>query len=99
MKFALIVLSLQTLAMTPALSTEISIPDDSARFLAGLRPAPDSPLAALAKDPAWQQHASRFNSLFGEEDRAHLSRIRVFSKERLIQPHDTLLYMFSTTVS
>jgi hypothetical protein len=95
MKFAPIVLSLLTLSIAPALSTEIAMPDDTARILAGLPPSPDSPLAALAKDPAWQQHASRFNSLFGEEDRSHLSRVRAFSKERLSQTHDTLLYMFS----
>ena len=95
MKVAAVAASLLALSMAPARSAEIAMPNDTARFLAGLPPSPDSPLAALAKDPAWQQHASRFNTMFGEEDRSHLSHVRAFAKERLSPTHDTLLYMFS----
>jgi len=95
MRFAVLLLSLLALSISPARSAEIAAPDDTARFLAGLPPSPDSPLAALTMDAAWQQHASRFNSLFEQEDVTHLSRIRAFSKERLSPAHDTLLYMFS----
>jgi hypothetical protein len=95
MRFAVLLFGLLALSISPARSAEIASPDDTARFLAGLPPSADSPLAALTKDPAWQQHASRFNSLFGEEDKTHLSRVRAFSKERLSATHDTLLYMFS----
>jgi hypothetical protein len=41
--------------------------DDTARFLAGLQPSPNSSLAALIKDPAWISHARYFNSLFARE--------------------------------
>ncbi len=95
MKVAAVAASLLALATAPVRSAEIAMPDDTARFLAGLPPSPDSPLAALTKDPAWQQHASRFNTMFGEEDRSHLSHVRAFAKERLSPTHDTLLYMFS----
>jgi len=85
------------LAMTaaPARSAETATANDTARFLAGLPPAPDSPLAALTKDPVWQQHARYFDSIFGREDNATLSKVRAFSRERLADKHDTMLYMFS----
>jgi hypothetical protein len=81
------------LSIAPARSAET--PDDTARFLAGLPPAPDSPLAALAKSPAWAQHARFFDSIFTREDATTLSKVRAFSKEHLTQPRDTMLYMFS----
>jgi hypothetical protein len=52
-------------------------------------------LATLAKDPAWQQHARYFDSIFGREEKRNLSEIRAFSKEHLPEKHDTMLYMFS----
>jgi hypothetical protein len=85
-----------TLALTaPAGSAETSTPDDTARFLAGLAPAADSPLAALSKSPVWEQHARRFDSIFAQEDKTRLSKIRAFSQERLTEKHQTMLYMFS----
>src|SRR5580692_2763484 len=55
------------LGIAPARSAETATPDDTARFLAGLPPAPGSPLASLAKDPGWTQHAHFF-----EIGRAHV---------------------------
>jgi hypothetical protein len=78
-----------------ARSAETATPDDTARFLAGLPPAQNSPLAALAKDPSWAQHARFFDSIFAREDASTLSKVRAFSKEYLPQQHDTMLYMFS----
>jgi hypothetical protein len=83
-----------TMLAPAALAAEIATADDTAKFLAGLSPLFDSPLVAFTKDEGWQQHASRFDALFGEEQRTHLSRVRVFAKEQL-SPHNTLLYMFS----
>jgi hypothetical protein len=84
-----------TLAIVPARSAETAAPDDTARFLAGLPPAQNSPLAALAKDPGWAQHARFFDSIFTREDASTLAKVRAFSKEYLPQQHDTMLYMFS----
>jgi hypothetical protein len=95
MRFAALLLSLLALSIAPVRSAEIATPDDTARFLAGLPPLPDSPLAALTKDPNWQQHANHFNAIFGQEDRDHLAKVRAFAKARLSPTHDTLLYMFS----
>jgi len=83
------------LAIAPARSAETATPNDTARFLAGLPPAPDSPLAALAKSPTWAQHAHFFDSIFAREDANTLSKVRAFAKERLTPQHDTMLYMFS----
>ena len=84
-----------SLAVVPARSAEIATPDDTARFLAGLPPAQNSPLAALAKDPGWAQHARFFDSIFAREDASTLAKVRAFAKENLPQHHDTMLYMFS----
>src|SRR5580700_2517456 len=84
-----------TLAIAPARSAETATPDDTARFLAGLPPAQNSPLAALAKDPGWAQHAHFFDSIFAREDANTLAKVRAFSKEHLPQQHDAMLYMFS----
>ena len=83
------------LAIAPARSAETATANDTARFLAGLPPAPDSPLAALAKDPGWAQHARFFDSIFTREDATTLAKVRAFSKEHLTSQHDTMLYMFS----
>jgi len=86
---------LLALAVVPARSAETATPDDTARFLAGLPPAPGSPLAALAKDPGWAQHARFFDAIFAREDASTLAKVRAFAKENLPQQHDTMLYMFS----
>jgi hypothetical protein len=69
--------------------------DDTARFLAGLPPSANSPLAALTKDPAWVSHARYFDSIFAREENAHVSKIRDFSQKYLTDKHGTVLYMFS----
>ena len=83
------------LSLVPARSAGTITANDTARFLAGLPPAPDSPLAELTKDAAWQQHARRFDSIFEREEVNQLGKIRAFSKARLTEKHETLLYMFS----
>jgi hypothetical protein len=79
----------------PARSADTATADDTAKFLAGLPPSADSPLAPLTKDPAWQQHARYFDQIFAREDSLKLSKVRAFSKEYLTEKHDTMLYMFS----
>jgi hypothetical protein len=77
-----------------ARSAEAVTADDTARFLAGLAPSSNSPLAALTNDPLWRQHAHYFDSIFERED-GKLSKIRAFSRAQLPDKHDTMLYMFS----
>src|SRR6202035_588226 len=71
------------LPVVPARSAETATADDTARFLAGLPPAPGSPLAALAKDPGWAQHARFFDSIFAREDASTLAKVRAFAKQNL----------------
>ena len=79
----------------PARSSEAATANDTARFLAGLPPSSNSPLAAYTKDPVWQQHARYFDSIFAREENAQLSKVREFSNKYLTDKHDTMLYMFS----
>jgi len=83
------------LGAAPARSSEAVTADDMARFLAGLPPPSNSPLAAYTKDPAWQQHARYFDTIFSREISAQLYKVREFSKKYLTDQHDTMLYMFS----
>jgi hypothetical protein len=83
------------ISAAPARSIEAATADDTARFLAGLQPSSNSPIATLTKDPAWLSHARYFDSVFAREESAHLSKVREFSKEYLTEKHDTMLYMFS----
>jgi hypothetical protein len=67
------------LSAAPARSIEAVTADDTARFLAGLQPSSNSPLAVLTNDPAWLSHARNLDSIFAREE----------------NKHDTMLYMFS----
>jgi hypothetical protein len=90
-----LVAGMLALTMAPAESAETSTPQDTARFLAGLPPAPDSPLAALTKSRNWEEHARAFDSIFDQEDKTKLSKVRAFSEAHLTDKHDIVLYMFS----
>ena len=83
------------LSAAPVRSFEPTTADDTARFLAGLSPSSNSPLAALTKDPAWPSHARYFDSIFAREESTHLFKVREFSKKYLTDKQDTMLYMFS----
>jgi len=69
--------------------------NDTARLLAGMQPASNSPLLPLTKAPAWQQHASRFNAIFAKIESRQLSRIHTWSQAKLTSPSPVLFYMFS----
>ena len=69
--------------------------DDTARFLAGMQPAADSPLMPLTRDPSWQRHARFFDHAFGQLEQRQLSRIRAWSETQLAAPKPTMFYMFS----
>jgi hypothetical protein len=83
------------LGSAPARATDIVSANDTARFLAGMSPAADSPLAAWTKNRAWQEHARSFDSAFERLEQHQLSRIRAWSEHNLTAPRPTMLYMFS----
>jgi hypothetical protein len=70
-------------------------PDDTAKFLAGMMPSADSPLAPLTQDPAWQRHAKFFDTAFGQLEQRQVSRIRAWADTNLAAPKPTMFYMFS----
>jgi len=69
--------------------------DDTAKFLAGMQPSADSPLAPLTRDPAWQRHARFFDHAFAQLEQRQLSKIRAWSDTNLAAPRPTMFYMFS----
>jgi hypothetical protein len=82
-------------AVAPVRAAETASPNDTARFLAGMPPADDSPLAALTKDRFWQQHAHSFDAAFGRLEHGQLARIRDWSSKNVTAAPPTVFYMFS----
>ena len=92
----MLVLALFCVAAAPGAWTEpVAKANDVARFLAGLEPAADSPLAPLTRDPAWQSHAQALNAAWSRLEKERLSKIRTWSAANLTEPQPTVLYMFS----
>jgi hypothetical protein len=82
-------------ATATAAPAQGSINDDTARYLAGMPPAPGSPIAALTREDGWRAHARFFDHAFGELERTQLTRIRAWSKTQLRARRPTMFYMFS----
>ena len=83
------------LGFPPTRAADPASANDTARFLAGMSPGVNSPLATLTKDRAWQQHAHVFDSAFEHLEQRQLSRVRAWSEHNLKTPQPTMLYMFS----
>lgn len=84
-----------TLTIATAHSAEVASADDTARYLAGMPPSAGSPLIALTKDKAWQQHAKAMDKAFAVVEKSQLSPIRDWSAANLKSPQSTMFYMFS----
>jgi len=69
--------------VAPARAADTASANDTARFLAGLPPAAESPLARLTEDPAWQEHARTFDAAFEHVEQSQLARIRAWSASNL----------------
>lgn len=69
--------------------------NDMARFLAGLPPAPSSPLAAAARTPEWQRHAAELSAAWAAFEKRQVTRVRVWAQARFAQARPTMFYMFS----
>src|ERR1700731_1345378 len=95
MKIAAIAAFAVLVALTPARAADVATADDTARFLAGMQPSADSPLAPLTKNPAWERHARFFDETFGRLEQNQISKIRAWSDINLAAPRPTMFYMFS----
>jgi hypothetical protein len=82
-------------AALPARAADTVTADDTARFLAGMAPSADSPLAPLTRDPSWQRHAKFFDNAFAQLEQRQLSKIRGWAETNLAAPRPTMFYMFS----
>ncbi len=82
-------------AFQGAPAAEVASPDDAARYLAGIQPSTDSPLAKYTRDAGWKQHAQYFDTAWKKLDRDQLSKIRTWSAEHLKERRGTLFYLFS----
>ncbi len=76
-------------------AADVATPNDTARFLAGMQPSADSPLAALTRDPAWQRHARFFDNAFGQLDQRQISKVQAWADVNLAAPRPTMFYFFS----
>jgi hypothetical protein len=83
------------LLVTARASAEVVTADDTARFLAGMQPSANSPLAPLTSAPAWQRHARFFDNAFADLERHQLSKIHAWTDANLAAPRPTMFYMFS----
>jgi hypothetical protein len=81
--------------ISAASAAEEATADDTAHFLAGMRPSANSPLSALTKSGAWQRHAAHFDGVFEQKDRDSISKIHVFAAKAIPQSDRPLLYFFS----
>jgi hypothetical protein len=73
-------------------------PNDVARFLAGMPVPENSPLAALTRDPAWQEHAAFFEKEFSKLNLRQLEKLHPWQETyvpELLQPMPVAFYMFS----
>lgn len=71
--------------------------NDQARFLAGL-PVRDTPLAPLALDHAWMEHATEFDAAWKTLNTRQLAKIQTWSQQFLVDAaasSDPLFYFFS----
>jgi hypothetical protein len=94
--YILVCVSLLLGAASVSWAADVSTPDDAAKFLAGVQPSANSPLASLTHTSSWQRHAMRFDSAWKNLDQRQLSRIRAWSKENLREPKPSnVFYMFS----
>jgi hypothetical protein len=78
--------------------TAVPPPDDTARFLAGMPLAPNSPLAPLTHDPAWQEHSAFFERTFAKLNRRQLEKLHAWQAAYLPEsrePVPVAFYMFS----
>jgi hypothetical protein len=82
-------------APQPAVAADGASFDDTARFLAGMSPSANSPLAPLTRDAQWQQHAKHFDSEWSALDSRQLGKVRAWTARNMTTPGQTLFYMFS----
>ncbi len=91
---AIFIFSVAFLAAAPALAAGVT-PNDTARFLAGMKVEAGSPLEQLTNEKFFTEHAGFFDRAWAALDSGQLSKVRAWSSENLKAPQPALFYMFS----
>ena len=95
-KYLILALTVAALIAVEALGTRAAgpaSPNDTARFLAGLRPAATSPLSS-AMDRGWRRHGEQIRAAWAGFERRQLRHIRGWAAAKLRAPRATMFYMF-----
>ena len=82
-------------APLPAQAAEAASFDDTARFLAGMPPSPNSPLTPLTRESSWQQHAKHFDAAWAGLDNGQLGKVRAWTGRNMTASRQPVFYMFS----
>lgn len=69
-------------------------PNDTARLLAGIPPAENSPLAAVTRTPGWRSHAAIMDKAWASFEHRQVTRIRVWAAATLQARRPVMFYMF-----
>ena len=88
----------ENLEVAPRALPTVAGPNDVARFLAGMPMPPDSPLAPLTRNPAWQEHSAYFEREFSRLTVRQLQKLHAWediSLPEATQPIPVAFYMFS----
>jgi hypothetical protein len=92
---AIAAFALLLISFAPAFAAESVSVNDTARYLAGLKPSDGSPLARLTKEGGWKHHARTLDAAWKRIESRQLSRIRDWSKKNVPGKSKQMLYMFS----
>jgi hypothetical protein len=90
----------QPKAEEPAVTAPLGLPppNDTARFLAGMPVAKNSPLAPLTQNAAWQEHAANFEKAFAKLYLRQLQKLHAWQQAYVpesAEPTPVAFYMFS----
>ena len=92
---AVVVAGLLLVSLTSAYAAGAASADDTARFLAGLKPSAGSHLAPLTKEGSWIRHSRTLNGAWKRLQKNQLNPIRAWSKANIPGQRKQMLYMFS----
>jgi hypothetical protein len=92
---AAVMLALLAFVPRAAFAEPAASADDTARILAGMPPSQGSPLASIAANGFWKQHARTFDEAWTSLERRQLSKIRSLVANNFTDPQRVLFYMFS----
>lgn len=87
-----------SLAQPLQVSSQSSSANETAKFLAGMKPLSEPLLMELAQNESWQHHARFFDTAWADLDGNQLSRIRNWASTNIpdvFSSKNTLFYMFS----